>query len=173
ALRAVVEARLRARARQQLDERPRNAREGADARREQIRRVRVVAAEQLVAALARERDLHVRRRELRYEVRGERRRVCERLVEGVCERRQEQRGVRRRPSEALDAHVTVVPDEQVSRGQLPDVTEDRERRRNRVEREERLERVEVDLAARECTQLGREGELPAGGAVVERLDPEA
>src|SRR5919204_115428 len=116
ALRAVVEACLRVRARQQLDERPRDARKPADTRREQVRGVRVVAAEQLVAA---------------------------------------------------------VPDEQMSRGQLPDPAEDRERRRNRVEREERLERVEIDVAARERTQLGREGEIAAGSAVVERLDPEA
>ena len=48
-----------------------------------------------------------------------------------------------------------------------------QRRRDRVEGEERLERVEVDLAARQRAQLGRERELAAGVAVVERLDPVA
>ena len=93
ALRAVVEARLRARARETLDERRGDARQPADPEREQVGRVRVVAAEELVAALARERDLHVSRRELGDEVRRERRRVGERLVERLGERGEQQRGV--------------------------------------------------------------------------------
>ena len=58
-------------------------------------------------------------------------------------------------------------------GSLRVLPEDRLRRRHRVEREERLERVEVDLAARQRAQLGRERELAGDGAVVERLDPVA
>src|SRR5207244_6878683 len=81
ALGPVVEARLRARARQELDERPREPRRAPDPLREQVGRVGVVAAEELVAALTRERHLHVLGGELRDEVRRERRRVCERLVE--------------------------------------------------------------------------------------------
>ena len=57
--------------------------------------------------------------------------------------------------------------------QLPDVAEDRVRRRDRVEGEERLERVEVDLAARQRPQLRREAQLVADVPVVERLDPVA
>ena len=60
---------------------------------EQVGRIRVVAAEELVAALAGERDLHVLGRELRDEVRRQRGRVGERLVERVRERRKEQRRV--------------------------------------------------------------------------------
>ena len=91
---AVVEARLRRRCRQPLDQRPRDAREPTDALGQQVRRICVVAAEQLVAALAGERDLHVLRGELRDEVRWQRGRVRERLVESVREGRQEQRRVR-------------------------------------------------------------------------------
>ena len=61
----------------------------------------------------------------------------------------------------------------MARGKLPRVAEDRVGRRNRVEREECLERVEIDLAARKCAQLGRELEHAARVAVVERLDAEA
>ena len=58
---------------------------------EQIGDVRVVAAaEELVASLARQRDLHVLCRELRDEVGRERGRVGERLVEGLRQRGQEQ-----------------------------------------------------------------------------------
>jgi hypothetical protein len=92
ALRLVVEARARV----ELGSRSTSgaqARERADALGEQVGDVRVVAAEELVAALARERDLHVLRRELRDEVRRQRRRVGERLVERVGERGQEQRRV--------------------------------------------------------------------------------
>ena len=87
ALRPVVEARPPARARQPLDERRRQPRERADAVGEQVGRVRVVAAEELVAALAGERDLHVLGGELRDEVRRQRRRVGERLVERVARAR--------------------------------------------------------------------------------------
>ena len=67
-LRLVVEARARAGARQALHERPGEVRERPHAVGEQVRRVGVVAAEELVAALARERDLDVGGRELRHEV---------------------------------------------------------------------------------------------------------
>jgi hypothetical protein len=70
-------------------------------------------------------------------------------------------------------HVAVLPDQDVTREQLPDLAEDRERPRDRVEREERVERVEVDLALRQRVELGRERELAVDVAVVERLDPEA
>ena len=92
-LRLVVEARLARRRRQPLDRRPREGRQRPDALREQVGDVGVVAAEQLVAALARERDLHVLGGELGDEVGRERGRVGERLVERRRERRQEQRRV--------------------------------------------------------------------------------
>ena len=94
-LRLVVEARP-ARSTRAAARRPAGA-NGAvqpDALGEQVGRVRVVAAEELVAALARERDLHVLRGELRDEVRRQRRGVGERLVERVGQSRQEQRRVR-------------------------------------------------------------------------------
>jgi hypothetical protein len=79
----------------------------------------------------------------------------------------------RRPRKAFDPHrARLRPDEQVPGRQLPDLTEDRQRRGDRVEGEERLERVEVDLAAREGAELGRELEPVRRRAVVERLDPE-
>ena len=93
ALRPVVEARPRRRARQPLDERPQEARRPPDALGEQVGRVRVVAAEELVAALAGERDLHVLGRELRDEVGRKRRRVGERLVEGLGEGGEQERRV--------------------------------------------------------------------------------
>jgi hypothetical protein len=57
--------------------------------------------------------------------------------------------------------------------ELSHVAEDRIRGRDRVEGEEGLEGVEVDLAARQRPQLGREAQLAADVAVVERLDPVA
>ena len=75
------------------------------------------------------------------------------------------------PRIPLERDLAVLPNEDVSGRQLPDVAEDRVRRRDRVEGEERLERVEVDLAARQRSQLGREAQLPADVPVVERLDP--
>jgi len=93
-LRLVVEARLRRRGRQPLDERPREPRERRHPVREQVCRIRVVAAEELVAALPGERDLDVLRGKLRDEVRRQRGRVGERLVERLGERGQEQRRVR-------------------------------------------------------------------------------
>src|SRR5215831_14878576 len=80
---------------------------------------------------------------------------------------------RRRASEPLEPHAAVLPNEQVTCGQLAHVAEDRQRRRDRVERKERLDRVEVDLAAWQPPQLGREGQLAVDVPVVERLDPEA
>jgi len=77
------------------------------------------------------------------------------------------------PDVAFDLDAALRPDEQVARGELPRVAKDRVRRRDRIEREERLERVEIDLAARERAQLGRELELAARVAVVERFDPVA
>jgi hypothetical protein len=61
----------------------------------------------------------------------------------------------------------------VTRRQLPDLAEDRERARDDVEGEIRLQRVEVDLAARKRAHLGGELELVARGAVREGLYPEA
>src|SRR5579862_1915338 len=75
--------------------------------------------------------------------------------------------------ETLDSDGAVLPDEHVPRGELADVAEDRIRRWDRVESEERLERVGVDLPARQRTELGREPELSADLAVVERFDPVA
>ena len=93
-LRPVVEARAAGRGRQPLDQRPRGGGGAADPLGEQVGRVGVVAAEQLVAALAGERDLHVLGGEARDEVGRERRGVRERLVERIRERGQEQRRVR-------------------------------------------------------------------------------
>src|SRR5439155_16139177 len=59
----------------------------------QVGGVRVVAAEQLVAALAGERDLHVLRRQLRDEICRQRGGVGERLVESRRERREQQRRI--------------------------------------------------------------------------------
>ena len=89
ALRAVVEARAARRDRQPLDERPREPGEPGRPERQEVGGVGVVAAEELVAALARERDLHVLGRELRDEVRRQRGRVGERLVERLGQRGQE------------------------------------------------------------------------------------
>src|SRR4029077_14669330 len=50
------------------------------------------------------------------------------------------------PGESVEAERPGFPRESVPRLQLPDVAEDRERRRHGVEREERLERIEIDLA---------------------------
>ena len=77
------------------------------------------------------------------------------------------------PRVALQLHAPGLPDEQVAGRQLAALVEDRERCRDRVEGEEGLETVEVELAARQRSQLRREGELGAVGTVVERLDAEA
>ena len=80
---------------------------------------------------------------------------------------------RARPREALERDRAVRPGEEVARRQLPDLAEDRERRRDQVRGEERLERVEVELALGERVELGGERELAVDGAVGERLDAEA
>ena len=86
---------------------------------------------------------------------------------GVVPRRQ-----RPGPGVPLELDAPVLPGEHVTRRELADLAEDRERRRDRVEGEERLERVEVELARRQRVELGGERELAADVAVVERLDPE-
>ena len=86
-LRLVLERYAAIGAGEPLDERAHEPRQAADALGEQVRGVRVVAAEELIAALARECDLHIRRREPRDEVGRQRRGVGERLVERVRERR--------------------------------------------------------------------------------------
>ena len=68
ALGLVVEARAGGRGRKPLDQRPRDARETGRSLGQEVGDVRVVAAEELVAALAGERDLDVGSRELRDEV---------------------------------------------------------------------------------------------------------
>src|SRR5207247_1457114 len=107
ALGLVVEARPGGRRRQPLHERAGEASKPADAGREQIGCVRVVTAEELVAALAGERDLHVARRELRDEIRRQRRRIGERLVEGVGEGRQKRGGIRAEHQLAVLRAVTL------------------------------------------------------------------
>src|SRR4029078_7162360 len=82
-------------------------------------------------------------------------------------------GRRTGPRILLERDRAVLPDEHVPGRELAHVAEDRVRRRDRVEGEERLERVEVDLAAWQRPQLGREAQLAADVAVVERLDPVA
>src|SRR4051794_17429735 len=86
ALRLVVEADPARRRGQPVDEGPRTRSEPAEALGEEVGDVGVVAAEQLVSPLARERDLDVLRGQLCDEVRRQRRRVCERLVEHVGKR---------------------------------------------------------------------------------------
>ena len=89
ALRLVVQARPGARGGQALDERPEERRGPPGPLGEQVGRVGVVAAEELVAALARESDLHVVGCEPGDEVGRERRGVRERLVEGLRQRGKE------------------------------------------------------------------------------------
>src|SRR5881394_2308895 len=59
------------------------------------------------------------------------------------------------PRVALHLHAPGLPDEQVAGRQLAALVEDRERCRDRVEGEEGLETVEVELAARQRSQLRR------------------
>ncbi len=92
-LRFVVEARLRARRRQPFDEGTREPGQGAVPRREHVCRVRVVAAEELVAALSGEGNLDVLGSKLGDEVGREGGGVRERLVERLCQRRQQERRV--------------------------------------------------------------------------------
>src|SRR5581483_6013348 len=80
---------------------------------------------------------------------------------------------RPRPGEAPQLRAAVLPLEDVPGRELPDLAEDRERGRDRVEREERLDRVRVERALRQRVELRRERELVARDAVVERLDAEA
>ena len=82
-------------------------------------------------------------------------------------------GQRARPCEALECNRAVRPGEEVPRRQLPDLAEDRERRRHGVRGQERLEGVEVELALGERVELGGERELAVDGPVGERLDAEA
>src|SRR5439155_10786370 len=93
ALRLVVEADASRGGRELLDERSRERGERADALREPVGDVGVVPAEELVAALARERDLDVLGGQPRHQVRRQGGRVRERLVEGCRERREQQRRV--------------------------------------------------------------------------------
>ena len=55
--------------------------------------------------------------------------------------------------EPLQPDAPVLPQQKMSRRQLAHLTEDRQRRRDRVEGEERFERIEVDLAARQRSEL--------------------
>ena len=86
-LRTEVEARPRCGDGQALDERTREPRRAPDSLGEQVCGIGVVAAEQLVAALARQGYLDRSRGELGDEIGGQRRRVRERLVERLGERR--------------------------------------------------------------------------------------
>ncbi len=89
ALGFVVEADLGVGAGQQLGQRRRERGEPADAGGEQVGDVGVVAAEQLVAALAGEGDLDLARRQLGDQVGRQRRGVAEGLVEGLDQLREE------------------------------------------------------------------------------------
>ena len=153
ALRLVVEADPARRRGQAVGERraPAEA-SGADALGEQVGDVGVVAAEELVAALAGERDLDVLGGELRDEVRRERRRVGERLVERVGQRRQEQRRVRPQRQLAMDRAVALGDGART--GQLVErrlFEADRERAHGlrRLLGGERGERARVDAAREE------------------------
>ena len=148
-LRLVVEADASRRRRQPLDERPRERRERPDPLGERVGDVGVVAAEELVAALARERDLDVLRGELRDEVGRQRRRVGERLVERCRERRQEQRGVGLQHELAV---VCAVPRRDGARARelverrVLEADRERPHGSGRLLRRERRERAGVDAA---------------------------
>ena len=151
-LRLVVEARLPARRRQRLDERSGDAGQWREPVCHEVGGIRVVAAEQLVPAFARERDLDVLRGKLRDEVGRQRRRVCERLVEGVGERLQQQ--LRVRPYEQLVVLGAVPLGDQARVGALveaPLCETDRERvhRLRRLLSRERCKRRRVDAAGEE------------------------
>ena len=151
-LQAVVEARLARRGRQPVDGRPRTRRDRAEALCEEVGDVGVVAAEQLVAALAGQGDLDVFGRELRDEVGRQRRRIRERLVERVGERGQQQRGVRSQRQVAVDG--AVPPCDRLRAGELVErrlLEADRERahRFRRLLSRERGERAGVDAAREE------------------------
>ena len=171
ALRLVVEARPRDRARQPLDERPRQPGSPAGPQREQVGHVRVVAAEELVAALARERHLHVLGGQLRDEVGRERGRVRERLVERLGERGQEQRRV------GLEHELVVV--RAVALGDEPRVGElveralleaDRERaeRLGALLRGQRGQRRRVDPAREQHADRDVRDEVGADGVAQPR-----
>ena len=107
ALRAIVEARPGRGGGQPLDNRSEARSESTEAEREEIGGVRVVTAEQFVAALPRERDLYVFCGKLRHEVGRQRARVRERLVERVGERREEQRRIRPQHELAVQGAVLL------------------------------------------------------------------
>ena len=93
-LRLVVEAHLRRRTRQPLDQAAERANRRPEPRRKLIGDVRVVAAEQLVPPFARERYLHGPGGELGHQVRGEGGGIREGLIERLDHSRQEHRSVR-------------------------------------------------------------------------------
>ncbi len=78
-----------------------------------------------------------------------------------------------RPGKARELEPAVLPGEDMSRWELPDLAKDRQGRRDAVEGEEAFDGIEVDLAPRKRPQLGRERELAVCLPVIERLDPEA
>src|SRR5207244_11049026 len=78
ALRPIVEARLPRRGREALDDRLEASSQTPEALCQQVGGVRVVAAEQLVAAFARERDFYVLRGELGDQIGRQRARIGER-----------------------------------------------------------------------------------------------
>ena len=154
ALRLVVEARAAGRGRQPLDQRPSKTREAAGALGEQVGDVGVVAAEELVATLAGERDLHVLGGQLRDQVGRQCGRVGERLVEGVGQRGQEQRRVG--PQHELAVARAVALGDQARVGELVEralLEADRERpyRLCGLLRGERCERSGVDPAREQHT----------------------
>src|SRR5207302_10834161 len=81
ALETLLPARAPRARRDELEGRPHRRGDPPEARRQVVRNVRVVAPEELVPTLARERDFDVLRRQFRDQVGGEGRVVCERLVE--------------------------------------------------------------------------------------------
>src|SRR5205823_1571149 len=107
------------------------------------------AAEELVAALARERHLHVLGGELRDEVGRKRRRVRERLVEGVGEHRQEQRRIRLQDELTVPRPVARRDEpgarELVERA-LAEADRERAQRLGELARGERRKRRGVDAA---------------------------
>ncbi len=178
ALRLVVEARLSRRGRQAIGERPCQRGDRADSLGEEIGDVGVVAAEKLVAALARERDLHVLGGELRDEVGRQRRRVCERLVERIREGGEQE--CRVGVQSQLAVHRPVARRDGAGATELVErclLEADRERadRLGRLLRGERGERARVDAAGEQDAdwhvgeQVGADRVTKPGPALLDEL----
>src|SRR5581483_11799291 len=161
-----VEARPGCGAGQQLDERPRQPCQPADPLRQPIRDVRVVPAEQLVAAFPRERDLDVLGGEARDEVRRQRRRVRKRLVESVRQCRQEQRRVGAQHELAVPRSVPLRDEPRVRElveRTLLEADRERPQPAARLRRRQRGQRRRVDASGQEHADRDVAHEVRADG----------